>query len=1017
MGSWENLASATRGLSADYQNWMARRERRADREEDLEREDRRLALDAAQKAMNAQAERGTFDPDRITQSGEAAAQALLGHTLIPDELSTLIGIHAQGLIPGPEVTEAGLREQIQVGTEPERIRDLIAQSPLPGGWLGDVAGYGPPAPAVSRLLDVPKQKFEEAWRASILGGEGVELRDYFADGRQQSAIAIKDFENPGHTKVYATNFGTYDSSNLAHTIATLERLGANEGQIQEFAEAAQSGDPNAAATVAVRLATQLDIDPAAIEADANSLAGGDNIVGGPTRSPFGVGALLYTETPQGIVTPDTPAPTGAPGAPTAPSPVDSILALAKDTGMPLRALEGGGYEVPVFGGASTSHARTEEELLDWAIVNLPRYLQEAERELEGANERLKTIGSPQVLGGQRAGGEMGAGAGQMEPGWAEKLELQRAEVRRWEQEAAAIRATLDALAPSPPIPGGQAASLPSDAPVIRGPQPGFQQPGGVTFPPAQNLGPGLTQPPEPPPPPFVGPPRPRPPLDASPSARPGAAPLPSTPGQRPPPPPLERTPSIGVQPGGPLPGITGQRLPPPLLERTPTARPELGALPGIRGQRPPQPPPLLPSQPLDPPGAPLPPDMPGFMPPPPFVGPPRGPGDQATVRPPLEATPSAQPGLGTRPEAPGMSPDVRRRIAQPPPLGTTPSARPGLPSAPGQAPPRLVPPAPEQAPVPSVSPTELFPQIDRTELSKIPPSLEFLQQWQPPTEKPPGIENWLASQPGGPPFTQPPALPPFTGPPRGLQGFDEQVTVPGRRVQAPDTLEGEAPGTGLGARTRQAAAELENTSNPVRAGMDKYGQYDSAKEFVPYVTEAAELFGLDPRVIWAVIERESRYKAGAQNKSTKASGLMQLLPDTAEDLARFFEDAGDAGIFDPRSNIMAGSWYLKDEIERFGNLPAALAAYNAGRGNMMKLPEESVSLNDNDNYEALLEALRNPDEVREYKFAPVGEKWPDKEPGLWARARRKEAAEYVKGVIEILARADLEIRRTGTADQ
>ena len=84
---------------------------------------------------------------------------------------------------------------------------------------------------------------------------------------------------------------------------------------------------------------------------------------------------------------------------------------------------------------------------------------------------------------------------------------------------------------------------------------------------------------------------------------------------------------------------------------------------------------------------------------------------------------------------------------------------------------------------------------------------------------------------------------------------------------------------------------------------------------------------------------------------------------------------------------------------------------------MMKLPEESVAGNDNDNYEALLEALRNPDEVREYKFAPVGEKWPDKEPGLWARARRKEAAEYVKGVMEILARTDLEIRRTGTADQ
>jgi len=136
---------------------------------------------------------------------------------------------------------------------------------------------------------------------------------------------------------------------------------------------------------------------------------------------------------------------------------------------------------------------------------------------------------------------------------------------------------------------------------------------------------------------------------------------------------------------------------------------------------------------------------------------------------------------------------------------------------------------------------------------------------------------------------------------------------------------------------------------------------------------------------------------------------MQLLPDTAEDLARFFEDAGDEGIFDPRSNIMAGSWYLKDEIERFGNLPAALAAYNGGRGNMMKLPAESVAGNDNDNYEALLEALRNPEEVQEYKFKPRGEEWPAGQPYPWAKEMREDAAQYVEGVMAILARTEREV--------
>ncbi len=87
--------------------------------------------------------------------------------------------------------------------------------------------------------------------------------------------------------------------------------------------------------------------------------------------------------------------------------------------------------------------------------------------------------------------------------------------------------------------------------------------------------------------------------------------------------------------------------------------------------------------------------------------------------------------------------------------------------------------------------------------------------------------------------------------------------------------------------------------------------------------------GVDPRLLHAVIQQESNYKAAAlSNKG--AQGLMQMMPATAR---RFnCQDAAD-----PKENISAGARYLRYLLERFnGDVSLALAGYNAGEGSVDK---------------------------------------------------------------------------------
>lgn len=114
----------------------------------------------------------------------------------------------------------------------------------------------------------------------------------------------------------------------------------------------------------------------------------------------------------------------------------------------------------------------------------------------------------------------------------------------------------------------------------------------------------------------------------------------------------------------------------------------------------------------------------------------------------------------------------------------------------------------------------------------------------------------------------------------------------------------------------------------------------------PLVGRNAREHGLDPDLINGVIWVESRFQPRAKSPAG-ARGLMQLMPATAAALAKQMGTRGRS--YDPKFNVAAGSLYLAKLLERFdGDETLALAAYNAGAGNVAKylerggLPEYSV---------------------------------------------------------------------------
>src|SRR5688572_222616 len=95
------------------------------------------------------------------------------------------------------------------------------------------------------------------------------------------------------------------------------------------------------------------------------------------------------------------------------------------------------------------------------------------------------------------------------------------------------------------------------------------------------------------------------------------------------------------------------------------------------------------------------------------------------------------------------------------------------------------------------------------------------------------------------------------------------------------------------------------------------------RPYLNEILEASSRYGVPDQLVTAVIRAESGFNPRAVSRKG-AQGLMQLMPTTASNL-------GVRNSFDPRENIHGGVRHLRGLIDRFpGNLPLAIAAYNAG---------------------------------------------------------------------------------------
>lgn len=123
------------------------------------------------------------------------------------------------------------------------------------------------------------------------------------------------------------------------------------------------------------------------------------------------------------------------------------------------------------------------------------------------------------------------------------------------------------------------------------------------------------------------------------------------------------------------------------------------------------------------------------------------------------------------------------------------------------------------------------------------------------------------------------------------------------------------------------------------------------KEYSECVSKYAQMYNIDENLIYSIIKVESNFEANAVS-SQNAQGLMQLMYATAEEVARKNNiELTEENILEPDINIKLGTIYLSTLLEKYECIEVALAAYNAGSGNVDKWIENGIIKEDGSDIE------------------------------------------------------------------
>ena len=118
--------------------------------------------------------------------------------------------------------------------------------------------------------------------------------------------------------------------------------------------------------------------------------------------------------------------------------------------------------------------------------------------------------------------------------------------------------------------------------------------------------------------------------------------------------------------------------------------------------------------------------------------------------------------------------------------------------------------------------------------------------------------------------------------------------------------------------------------------VESFGSRKYKKDYQEYVQKYAKEYNVDEDLIYAIIKSESNFDEEAISHK-EAKGLMQIMYTTAQDVAKTLEiDITEETILEPEINIQIGTKYISMLIQKYEVTELALAAYNAGSGNVDK---------------------------------------------------------------------------------